>query len=173
MPAPPSQPGADVRLRPATHADWARIDGWLALEQVRRWWGSHTAGQAAVLAALDAPMGLCSIIEADGRAVGYAHALDAIAGGLAGPDFSGCYRIDVFVGERAYRGRGIGVAALRLVTAEIFDTTLAPAAISIVSIRNEAAVRAHEKAGFAWVRVVEDALLGPCWLMRLERRAPG
>lgn len=160
-----------VQLRPARRSDWPMIDSWLGIEEIKRWWGSHPAAQAAVLAALDAPMGLCSIIEAGGVPVGYAHALEAeVASDVrADPSLALCYRIDAFVGERDHRGRGIGEAALRLVFEEVFATTLAPAVFSVVPIRNEAAVRAHEKAGFGWVRVIDDTLLGPCWLMRRER----
>lgn len=166
-----SRPAQLVTLRPATQRDWPRIDRWLTQPEIGRWWGSRSAAQAAVIAALDAPMGLCSIVEVEGSAAGYAHALEADAhGGFpAERDMSGCYRIDAFVGEAGFRGRGIGGMALRLVTTEVFQTTLAIAAVAVVSIRNEAAVRAHEKAGFAWVRVVQDPLLGPCWLLRRER----
>jgi len=162
---------ARTTLRPASQRDWPRIDRWLTQIEIARWWGSRSAAQAAVIAALDAPMSLCSIVEVDGTAVGYAHALDADAhGGFpAKRDVTGCYRIDAFVGEAGYRGRGIGGTALGLVTTEVFQTTLAIAAVAVVSIRNEAAVRAHEKAGFNWVRVVQDPLLGPCWLLRRER----
>ncbi|MBX9927214.1 MAG: acetyltransferase [Hyphomicrobiaceae bacterium] len=160
-----------VALRPATARDWPHIDRWLTEPEIARWWGSRAAAQAAVIAALDAPMGLASMLTVDGEDAGYAHALETGNGGgvpgVAG--LEGCYRIDVFVGEKRLRGRGVGVAALKLIVTEVFQTTLAPATISVVSIRNEAAVRAHEKAGFRWVRVVSDPLLGPCWLLRHER----
>ncbi len=160
-----------VALRPATARDWPRIDRWLSEPEIANWWGSRASAQAAIIAALDAPMGLASMLTIGRDDVGYAHALDTgNGGGLPGvTGLEGCYRIDVFVGERQQRGRGIGVAALRLIVTEVFQTTLAPAVVSIVSIRNEAAVRAHEKAGFRWVKVVSDPLLGPCWLLRHER----
>ena len=197
-----------LALRPASIEDWPTIDRWLGQDEARRWWGSRSAAQASVLAALDAPMGLCSIVVADGQPAGYAQALEATAVGEADPhfdpepllplfgagdddpngdqaaddhggqqiggddpsvDLSVCYRVDAFIGERALRGQGIGVGALRLVTDEVFATTLATAVVAVVPLRNEAAVRAHEKAGFGWVRIVDDPLHGPCWLMRKTR----
>ena len=46
-----------------------------------------------------------------------------------------------------------GAAALALLTAEAFATTLAVACCGFVSVRNEAAVRAYEQAGFRWRRI--------------------
>ncbi len=61
---------------------------------------------------------------------------------------------------------------LALLTEEVFATTLAVACSAVVSIRNEAAVRAYERAGFRWLRVLQDPLLGPSWLMLKERPGP-
>ena len=139
--------------------------------EVQRWWGTLSAAQAEVLAALSSDMGLCSIIEADGEGVGYAQAQEAqpVGDGLALADTAGTFRVDAFIGEARFRARGIGQAAIALVVAEIFSTTLAVAAIVVVPIKYEAAVRAYEKAGFRWVRVIDDPLLGPSWLMRVGR----
>lgn len=160
----------DVLLRPAGPSDWPAIDRWLAQPEIARWWGSRAAAQATIIAALDAPMGLASILVRNGRDIGYAQALDATAvAQIVPPGFQGCYRIDVFIADRTERGRGFGVAALGLAVDEVFQTTLAPAVFAVVSVRNEMAVRAHEKAGFRWVCIVEDPLLGPSWLLRRDR----
>ena len=163
--------GADVALRPATGADWSLIHRWLCQDEVQRWWGSLAAAEAEVIAALQADMGLCSIIEASGEPIGYAQALEAVYAGPALPSAltAGTFRVDAFIGEPGYRRKGAGVAALRLVAAEVFATTLAPAVIAVAAIRHEAAIRAYERAGFRWVRVIEDPLFGPSWLMRQER----
>ena len=54
---------------------------------------------------------------------------------------------------------------------EVFATTLALGLSVVVSVRNEAAVRTYEKAGFRWVRVLADPLFGKSWLMLCERNA--
>ena len=160
-----------VALRPARDTDWGRIHGWLQQTEVQRWWGSLAAAEAEVIAALRAPMGLCSIINVDGVAVGYAQAQDAQPSGAGLPHSltAGHFRVDAFIGDPAFRGRSFGVAALQLVASEVFATTLAPGVIVVVAIKHEAAIRACEKAGFHWVRVIDDPLSGPSWLMRLTR----
>jgi RimJ/RimL family protein N-acetyltransferase len=159
-----------LTLRPAQDGDWTQIHAWLRQPEIQRWWGSLSAAEAEVMAALRADMGLCSMIELDGVAVGYAQAQDAQP--IDGVDHAltaGTFRVDAFIGEAHARGQGLGQAALRLVCDEVFATTLALAVVVIAPLKHEAAVRAYEKAGFTWVRVIDDALLGPSWLMRLER----
>ena len=162
---------AAVSLRPADPRDWPLIHTWLLQPEIQRWWGSLAAAESEVMAALRSDMGLCSIIIIDGSNIGYAQAQDAgpLAADVPASLTAGCFRVDAFVGDPAFRGQGVAQSALRLVAAEVFATTLAPAVIVVAPIRHEAAVRAYEKAGFKWLRVIADPLLGPSWLMRLER----
>lgn len=155
-----------VTLRPALMADYPLIEGWLRQSEVQRWWGSLTIAQAAVISALQAPMGLCSIILADGEPAGYIQAQED-----QGADFAGAYRIDAFIGAARFRGSGVGLAAIELAADEVFHSTLAVAIFALVPLRNEAAVRLYERSRFRWVRVVDDPALGTCWLMRRERAA--
>jgi ribosomal protein S18 acetylase RimI-like enzyme len=168
--------GLDVSLRPALPGDWGLIHGWLKQGDVQRWWGSLSAAEADVRAALQTPMGLCSIILLDGRPVGYAQAQDAgthfadpMGRDIPAALTAGTFRLDAFVGEASVRRRGVGQAAVRLVAEEVFATSLAVGVIVVVAISHEAAVRMYERLGFAWVRVVHDPLFGPSWLMRLDR----
>lgn len=157
-------------LRPADMRDWPLISTWLRQPEVLRWWGSLSAAEASVMAGMRADMGLCSIIEADHLAIGYAQALDTEPlDGVPHDVTAGTFRIDAFIANSDYRGRGAGQAAIRLVANEVFATTLAPAVIVLAALKHEAAVRAYERTGFRWVRVIDDPVLGPCWLMRLER----
>lgn len=77
--------------------------------------------------------------------------------------------MSLFIAEPALRGRGHGLGALRAMQAEVFGSTLALGLSVLVSVRNEAAVRIYEKAGFRWVRVLDDPLFGSSWLMLCER----
>jgi RimJ/RimL family protein N-acetyltransferase len=159
-----------VMLRPADQRDWPMIRAWLGQSEVQRWWGSLATAEAEVMAAMRADMGLCSIIEVDHIAVGYAQALDTEPiKGVPHALTAGTFRIDAFIANPAYRKMGAGQAAIRLVAHEVFATTLAPAVIVVAALKHEAAVRAYEKTGFKWIRVIDDPLLGPAWLMRLER----
>ena len=150
-----------VVLRPITDGDRFRLRRWLAEPHVIAWWGSKAAAEAAVALAAQSPTAVARIIERDGDAIGYAHALDLEDRRLP----AGTWIADVFIGAAVYRGQGLGAIALAQLSDEVFRTTLAPALAVRVSIRNERPVRFIERAGFKWHAVVPDALLGPCWLL--------
>ena len=156
-----------VTLRPALAADRFMIRRWLTEPHVETWWGSRASAEAKVTLALGSDGALCRIICYDGVAAGYAHAVDMALWGGAWPQGlpAGAFDIDLFVGEKSLVGRGIGRATLGLLAADVFATTLAVACAVVVSIRNEAAVRAYEKAGFHWISVWEAPVTGPSWVM--------
>lgn len=166
---------ATVVLRPAVAADRDLIRAWLADPAVQRWWGTLASAEAEFTLAMSSTSAICRIIEAGGEPVGYAHAVDATMWGGELPDGlpPGTWDIDLFVGSPTYRGRGIGQCALRLLTDEVFTTTLAVACCIFASVRNEAAIRAYEKAGYRWVRIVEDAIFGPSWMLLRDRSPSG
>jgi aminoglycoside 6'-N-acetyltransferase len=162
---------AAVRLRPAIAADRFRIRGWLADPQVQAWWGNAARAEAAFTLAITSPAAVCRVVECDGLPVGYAQAIEI---GMLGEATvrelpAGTWAIDLFIASAKHRGHGVGPAALLQLTEEIFSTTLAVACCAMLSIRNEAAVRAFEHAGFRWLRIYRDALTGPVWLMLKER----
>lgn len=160
-----------VRLRPVATADQSLILRWLAQPDIEAWWGPRSATQAEVTIALGETTALCRIIEADGEPVGYAHAVDAMVWGASLPDDlePGTYDIDLFIASAAHRGRGVGQAALRALMEEVFTTTLTVAVCVFASVANEGAVRAYEKAGFRWRRVVADPVMGHEWFMIAQR----
>jgi aminoglycoside 6'-N-acetyltransferase len=163
--------GPAVTLRPASEADWPLILSWLKMPAVQRWWGSQSAAQAEIRLVFETSSALARIIEIGGQPIGYAHAIDATFWGENLPDGlpPGAWDVEVFVAAPEHRGRGIGAAALDLLSAEVFSTTLAVALCVFVSVRNEHAVRAYERAGFEWVQVWDDPIVGASWLM-LRRR---
>lgn len=170
--ATPARSGAEtVSLREAVAADLALVRRWLAQPEIRSWWGNASAAEAEVALAFDSRSALCRIIEVDGQPVGYAHAIDASYWGASLPQGMplGTYDLDQFVAEAGHRGQGVGQRALQLLAAEVFSTTLAPAVSVIAPLDNETAVRAYEKAGFRWARVIADPIFGPSWLMLIER----
>lgn len=161
----------NVRLRPATSADMDMVLGWLAMPDIEAWWGPASATQAEVRIAMESGHGICRIVEADGEAAGYAHAVDAT---LWGDDLPqdlepGTWDLDIFIADKNQRGRGVGARAMELLKDEVFSSTMAVAVCVFPSVRNEAAVRAYEKAGFHWKRIWDDPLMGPSWFMVAER----
>ncbi|MDX2259565.1 MAG: GNAT family N-acetyltransferase [Hyphomicrobiaceae bacterium] len=160
-----------VMLRPARPGDWSKIEGWIARPDIARWWGTASAAEAEIRMAWATDGAIARIIEVGDVAAGYCHAIDATYWGASLPDGmpAGTWDVDVVVAEPAYRSCGVGEAALDLIAEEVFGTTLALALSVIVAVTNEGAVRAYERAGFRWVKVWDDPILGPSWLMLRER----
>lgn len=108
-------------------------------------------------------------ISVGGRPVGYIRwqtvdRADLEAVGLSEiPD--GAVGIDLFVGDSAWLGRGVGSATLRLLLERLRGQGKAPLAGLCVSIDNAAAIRASEKAGFHKLRQYDDPIYGRCWVL--------
>jgi aminoglycoside 6'-N-acetyltransferase len=166
-----SRQAQNTRLRPATRADFDMIRRWLARPDIQDWWAPLAATETEVNLALASAHAICRVIECDGEAIGYAHAVDAALWGEELPQDldPGTWDLDLFIASEEHRGKGAGQAALALLKAEVFATTLAVAVCVFPSVRNERAVRAYEKAGFRWKRVWNDPNLGPSWFMIAER----
>lgn len=164
-----------ISIRPATGADWNMIRGWLRLPEIQRWWGTASSTEAEVRLVMETPSAIARVVMAgDGagdQPIGYTHAIDALYWGAGLPDamIAGTWDIDVFIAAAGWRGRGAGRRAVELISEEVFATTLAPAVSVFTSVQNERAVRAYEQAGFRWVRIHDDPIQGPCWMMVKDR----
>jgi RimJ/RimL family protein N-acetyltransferase len=174
VPEPEINCNTSTNLRPATPEDRFRIRRWLAEPDIQAWWGNAASAEAEINLAMASATALCRIVESAGAPIGYAHAVEIGLWGAPQPEEipTGTWDIDLFIASAEHRGRGLGAAALALLTEEVFATTLAVACCAFVSIRNEAAVRAYEGTGFRWRRIWSDPLLGPAWLMLKERPTP-
>ena len=165
---------ADIQLRPALPEDRFRMRRWLADQTVQAWWGNAASAEAEITLAMASESSLCRIIEAGGVPIGYGHAVEV--GLWGGPQTGGLpvgtWDVDLFIASAEHRQRGAGRAALALLVEEVFATRLAVACCGVVSIRNEAAARTYEKAGFRWSRIWQDPIDGPCWVMLRERPEP-
>jgi RimJ/RimL family protein N-acetyltransferase len=163
-----------IRLRPALPEDRFRMRRWLADPEVQAWWGSAASAEAEITLAMSSEASLCRIIEMAGVPIGYGHAVEVGLWGGPHPDDvpAGTWDIDLFIAAADHRRRGAGGAALALLVADVFATRLAVACCAVVSVRNEAAARTYEKAGFRWARIWQDPIDGPCWLMLRERPGP-
>jgi len=159
-----------MQLRPARPEDRFRIHHWLADPHVHAAWGNAASAEAEINLAMGSTAALCRIIECDGEAIGYAHALEVGLFGDRPADLApGTWQVTLAIASPQDRHRALESAALALITGEVFATTLAVACATLVPITNEAAVRACERAGFRWRRILDDRLLGPAWLLLKER----
>lgn len=166
-----SESQLELRLRPATPEDRFRIRRWLAAPEVQAWRGTAASAEAEITLAMDSEAALARIIELAGEPVGYAQAVEIGLWAQERPEglAPGTWDIDLFIAEEGRRARGLDATALELLTQEVFTTTLAVACCAVIPVRNEAGVRACERAGFRWQRIWNDALLGPSWVMLKER----
>lgn len=164
-------PVEDLRLVPATERDWPRIRSWITRPDIERWWGTASAAEAEVRLALETEQAIARLIMLDGAPIGYAQAIDASYWGASLPQAmpAGTWDVDLFIAEKEQRGRGLGERALSLLADEVFSTTLAPALSVFIPLSREPAVRAYERAGFAWAEVWDDPIFGPSWLMLKDR----
>jgi hypothetical protein len=160
-----------LRLRTAAEEDRFRIRRWLAEPGNAAQWGNAAAAEAEINLAMGSAAALCRIIERDGIPIGYVHALDIglLAGESPAGLVPGTWQLSALLASPADAAPAAMGTALALMAEEVFATTLAVACAGLVSIRGEAGVRAFERAGFRWQRILEDRLLGPAWLMLRER----
>jgi aminoglycoside 6'-N-acetyltransferase len=160
-----------VRLRPALAEDRFRIRRWLADPAIEAWWGNAASAEAEINLAMSSEAALCRIVEREGVPIGYAHAVEIGLWADERPDAlaPGTWHIGCLLGSGQPGGRDLASAVLVLLAEEVFATTLAVACSGLVSIRNEAAARAYERAGFRWRQIWSDRLLGQSWLMLKER----
>lgn len=163
--------GLSLRLAPVEPRDQPTIRRWLRDADVQAWWGNAAAAEAEIALALQSEGALTRMILLGEESIGYAQALDAASLEPPQPQVMqpGTYDCDLFIGAAAHRGRGFGQQALELLAQEVFATTLALACSIVVSVRNERAVRAYERAGFKWRSVWPDPVLGASWVMMRER----
>lgn len=160
-----------VILRAATPQDRFRIRRWLAEPAIEAGWGNAASAEAEINLAMDSDAAICRIVMCEGVPVGYAHALDI---GLLGDEppsglAAGTWHVNWLIASAQQGGGAVGSAVVALLVDEVFATTLAVGCAAVVAIRNEAAVRSCERAGFRWRRIWDDRLLGPSWLLLKDR----
>jgi aminoglycoside 6'-N-acetyltransferase len=95
-------------------------------------------------------------------------------------DMDGVWSVDLFVGDPARWGQGLGTAALRLAVTHLLEAEGARRVIITPFASNGRAIRSYEKAGFRKLRLLsaaephEGAMVDE-WLMAVDRvaEAPG
>jgi RimJ/RimL family protein N-acetyltransferase len=160
-----------VSLRPTLLEDRFRIRRWLADPGIDAGWGNAASAEAEISLALASETALCRIVDSNRVAIGYAHGLEIGLWTAERPSdlAPGTWHVGYLLATGQHRDVATGAAVLHLLCAEVFAATLAVACSSVVSVKNEAAARAYERAGFRWRRIWHDRLLGPSWLMLKER----
>lgn len=178
----------DLALRPMAMADCPVLARWLSDPRVLEWFGGR-----------DRPMSLvdvrhkygprlrgevpvrCLIAELAGQPIGYLqyyrwrdHPRDAAAIGLSTSDNP--YGLDLFVGDPARWGTGLGGRLLRLLLGHLFDTVGTRRVVLTAMTHNYRAIRTYERVGFRRVRLVPGAevhegVARDEWVLVIDRAA--
>ncbi len=148
--------------------DYALMVGWRNLPHVRRWWDPDLPSMTLELAKEeygpdtlpDAPSTAC-IVELEARPVGFiqfyrwsSFADDALEVGI--PFDGSTYGIDVFIGDEALVGRGLGTRIVGLLSDYLLDELGGSSVALTTDLENARAIRCYEKAGFRKVKQVLD-----------------
>lgn len=166
-PRPVKSPRIDL-LPFGSDADWVRLEGWLRLRHVARWWGDP--GEQLAVCRDRRPGDGHASIALDGRPVGYlrfqrVRPEELAAAGLLGAVPAGSVDVDLLLGEKEAVGRGIGPLALGLLVERLRAEGGAPLVGMSVATINRRAIRAHEKAGFRALLEYLDPWYGACVVM--------
>lgn len=163
-----------IEFEPLRKDDLPLVRDWLGREHVREWWRDRIEDSMAeyeqAMAGLDPSDHY--LILVDGRPVGMIEtylvsdhpeweAIVQVGKGVAG--------VDLLIGEQQLTGRGLGPRVLEAFVRDvIFANPATDACIAAVDEDNRRSWRAFEKAGFEYVRDVEEEGR-PHRLMRLDR----
>jgi aminoglycoside 6'-N-acetyltransferase len=164
-----------IEFAPLRREDLPLVRGWLLRPHVREWWrDSIDESMAEYEQAID---GLDPsehyLIVVDGRPVGMIEtylvsdhpdweAIVRVGEGVAG--------VDLLIGEEELTGRGLGPKVLEAFAEEVvFSNPTTQACVAAVDEANRRSWRAFERAGFRYVRDVDEEGR-PHRLMRLDRR---
>ena len=162
---------SNVRLRLATQEDRFLVRRWVASPRFA-WRESAASAEAEITLAMGNGLAMARIIEHAGEPLGYAQAAEAglwSGGSLPVEIPAGTWMTDYFLAEPENASVEMGSIVLKMLATEVFSTTLAVACCAVVPISDETAARSCERAGFRWVRVLQEPAPGAFWLMRLER----
>ncbi len=136
---------------------------WLSSGEAKRWYGGNTPKTEAALRQkylVDKPQGgtQCFIIQYEGKPIGYIQYYRVMdypvwCGLVSGQSHD--YGLDLFIGEDALIGRGIGTRIVKAALKDlIFANGEACRCILGPSPENLRAIRCYEKCGFQHIRTV-------------------
>ena len=164
-------------------ADYAQLTRWRSDARVAHWYGGvrDAPVDATSARARYRPrvLGYVEVVpciaEAQGAPIGYVQfypVFDAASYGL--DDAEATWGMDLYVGEPARWGTGIGTRIVRLVRDHLFTTEAAQRVVIDPWAENTRAIRSYEKAGFRRVKALpchelHDGSPRDCVLMLADR----
>lgn len=150
-------------------ADYALFVRWRNEPHVAEWWTTDDDPTPTTLERVIAHYGPRAdhggdtrcLIELNGRPIGYTqfYRLDAYPQEVRDMGLEldeDAFAIDIFVGETAFVGRGIGSRTVDALSTFLFEERGASQVAIVTAVDNHRAQRAYEKAGFRTIGVVLD-----------------
>lgn len=172
-----------IRALSGEPGDVSLLAGWLSDRRVLEWFegrdrphGAEEVRRRYSPEALAAEGVQAGIIGDNGWPLGYAQWYPIAPAAHEYEwhgDPAGVWGVDLFLGDPARWGRGLGTAALVMLTDHLLVTEGATAVVIDPWVGNERAIRSYEKAGFTKVKVlaaheVHEGEARDCWLMELR-----
>ncbi len=132
-----------------------------SLEKVREKYGPRVLSEEGVTPC---------IMEYEGYPIGYLQFYQADRNAYAFDGHGKVYALDLFIGEPAYWGRGLGCGFIRLLLGYLFEDKGADWVILDPHLDNLRAIRCYEKCGFRKLKLLKAHELHEgkqvdCWLM--------
>jgi aminoglycoside 6'-N-acetyltransferase len=162
-------------FRKMTRADIPLMDRWLKLPHVAEWWGESDV-EKEYGEYIDGVEPIHPYIaRVDGTEIGhlqwmryrdYRQYMQILR--IDDPSAANC---DVFIADEHFLHRGVGAPLIRAFVDEIIFSSGVTTCFIDPDARNKIAIRAYEKAGFRFVRHIDDDGEGdPVHLMVLPRK---
>ncbi len=163
-----------IEFQPVSDAHLPKLLDWLKEPHVRRWWGEPEREIELIRTGRSSGEAEGYMVHVEGEPVGYVQAWSP--GNFDEEDWqkkqpAGTLGVDVFVGDPATTGRGLGPAIVRAFCIKL----LGEGAERIVidpDVANVRAVRAYRKAGFLPVGEYRSSD-GATLLMRFDETESG
>jgi len=146
-----------LTLKPLTDGHLPLLYRWCADAEVMKWADEGGAifdeEEVRVLYGRASRAGHCFLIEADGVPAGecWLQRMDASFVRSMYPAGVDVRRIDICIGEKAYWGRGIGTAAVKLLIKFAFEREQTDVIHCLCAEDNAASCRLWEKCGFSLI----------------------
>jgi RimJ/RimL family protein N-acetyltransferase len=151
-----------ITLQPLTTSDLDLLVQWMNQPHVKTWWPDNLTDQE-IRTKYGNRIGSTAIvpliISVDEKPIGFLQYYDV----TQAPDDwnkdepAGTIGFDIYIGEKEYLGKGYGTAAISLMIKQLFTNPNIAKIIVDVDPKNQAAIRAYEKAGLRFVRTAQTA----------------
>lgn len=146
-----------ITFKPMQFSDFRQIYDWIKQPHVSNWWSDPSEWSEFKLKfqhKLESLYRSCFIIYVDNAAIGYIQSYVANKFPEWPEEPDGTYGMDLFIGEADYIGRGFGSRIVAQFVRELFTSPEVVRIIISPDVKNIAAIKSYERAGFKVVKEI-------------------